>query len=243
MTQNPLYSTELFTLTGVIQSFTWVGFSARRVVVQNLDATNTYTVTIAGHNTSLSPQQQLEMDLGEAGLDGLDVTGTGQVQVIASPVNVQIAVTPLVGLSPQNAGDFNISKSVLTGLTAGVALAAVPVLFNSSATKSLEILAVRLNPRFQATAIAAATLATFDIEKTGAVNLVTVKSFNDVAGGAGTDPYPGYITDVGTFDFTLSAVAGALVLAPGNQVLATVTQGAAADVTTCELEIHWRVLT
>lgn len=243
MVQAPQLFAELFALVGAIHAFTWDGFSARSALVQNLDSANTFTVTVAGQTITLGPQQQIKFNFDEAGLSTLSVNGTGNVQVFAFPPSVHVETSALSGLTPQNAGDYNITKGILTQLPAPDDIIDVPVLFNSSATKSIEILAVRLNPRFQVTGIAPANTATFELQKTGAVALVTIKVFNDVPGGVGTDPYPGYSADVGTFDFTLSAVAGALVLAPGDEVLATVTQAGASDVTTCELEIHWRVLT
>ncbi len=236
----PIFS-ESGTLAGVALPIAIDGFVARKVEVQNLDSANTYTLTVGGATISLPPQRKVDIACPLAGLTTLTLNGTGDFQVLASGDGVDIEMSALDGLTPENVGGIQSLQFGLAGFAAGVDIASTFLWINNSPDKTVQVLAADLIPKATVTTLGGGQTCLVEVVKTGGNDVIVPVTFNDNPGGAGVN-WPAYTGPGEIFPLPLVAVPADLLLAPGEALFANVTQTVNAAVGAFALQVDYRVL-
>jgi len=235
------------TLVGVAHAIRIGGFVPMSVEVYNFDAANSYTLSFQAQSglTSITIPPQFKFGI-QGPLTDMTLTGTGAWKTVAFDTLLPApgGFSALYGTAPTTADQsVKILPILIPKLdAAGDDLLTTDIWLNATGTAA-QILGVQLYSRQQVVgAFGVAELAEVEIINSGTAGIVASSSYDSAPGGAGLNPWPAYTPSGPAVVVTAGADPADLVLAAGDKLQLSLSQGAAVGVGAFELMVYYRNL-
>lgn len=233
------------TLVGAPITLSVNGFVPMSVEVYNFDTLNSYTLTFPSQGGTKTVTIPPLFKFGIQGpLTSMTLNGTGAWKMLAFDTLLPApgGFTALYGTAPTTTDQaIKILPILIPALdAAGDDLGTVDIWLNATGADA-QILGVQLHSRQQVIgAFGPAELAEIEIINSGTAGIVASSSYDSAPGGGGVNPWPAYTPNGPAVVVTAGAVPADLVLAAGDKLQLSLSQGAAVDVGAFELMVYYR---
>lgn len=235
------------TLVGAPVTISVNGFVPMSAEVYNFDTLNSYTLTFPSQGGTKTITIPPLFKFGIQGpLTSMTLDGTGAWKMLAFDTLLpapggfsSLYATP----SSAAVSPIKILPILIPALTAaGDDLGTVGVWLNATGSDA-EILGVQLYSREQVIgAFAPADLAEIELINSGTAGIVASDAYDSAPGGGGANPWPAYTPNGLPVVVPAGAVPADLVLAAGDTLQLSLTQGVSVDVGNFELQVYYRLL-